>query len=150
MSDTRTAAAMTPTAKLARARSQSVGLVFMLIIQFILGIIFNLYGSMPDTGKSFGLFSNGWLIVHEVMGVLLLLAAIGLVAVAMRTGSGLAKATSWIGLLGIIAAIGAGIGFTRSVSNGNSLGMSLAFAVSLTCYVINIVRLPGESPGAGS
>jgi hypothetical protein len=149
MSETRTAA--TPTAaQLARVRSQSVGLVFMLIIQFILGIIFNLYGSMPDNGKSFGLFSNGWLIVHEIMGVLLLLAAIGLVAAAMATGSGLAKVMSWIGLIGIIAAIGAGIGFTRSVGNGNSLGMSLAFAVSLACYVINVARLPGESPAAGS
>jgi hypothetical protein len=149
MSETRTAAT-SATAKLARARSQSAGLVFMLIIQFILGIIFNLYGSMPENGKSFGLFSNGWLVVHEIMGVLLLLAAIGLVAASMGTGSGLARATSWIGLIGIIAAIGAGIGFTRSVGNGNSLGMSLAFAVSLTCYVINIVRLPAESPGAGS
>jgi hypothetical protein len=153
MSEMRTTAATPPaaaSAKLARARSQSVGLVFMLIIQFILGIIFNLYGSMPDNGKSFGLFSNGWLIVHEIMGVLLLLAAIGLVAAAMGTRNGLAKATSWIGLIAIITAIGAGIGFTRSVGNGNSLGMSLAFAVSLACYVINIVRLPAESPGAGS
>ncbi|MBV9449661.1 MAG: hypothetical protein JO345_27585 [Streptosporangiaceae bacterium] len=147
MSETRTAAAPTPTAaKLARVRSQSMGLVFMLIIQFILGIIYNLYGSMPADGKSIGLFSNGWLIVHEIMGVLLLLAAIGLVAASMGTSSGLAKATSWIGLIGIIAAIGAGIGFTRSVGNGNSLGMSLAFAIALACYVINLARLPsGES-----
>ncbi len=146
MSETRTATATEPTAKLARVRSQSVGLVFMLIIQFVLGIIYNLYGSMPANRKSIGLFSNGWLIVHEIMGVLLLLAAIGLVATAMRSGIGLAKATSWIGLIGIVAAIGAGIGFTRSVGNGNSLGMSLAFAISLACYVINLARLPsGES-----
>jgi len=145
MSEVRTAVA-TPAAKVASVRSQSMGLVFMLVIQFILGIIYNLYGSVPDNGKSIGLFSNGWLVAHEIMGILLLLAAIGLVAAAMRTGVGLAKATSWIGLIGIIAAIGAGIGFTRNVNNGGSLGMSLAFAVSLACYVINLARLPsGES-----
>jgi hypothetical protein len=122
----------------------------MLVIQFILGIIYNLYGSMPATGKSFGLFSNGWLIVHEIMGVLLLGAAIGLVVRAMGTDSGFAKAMSWIGLVAIIAAFGAGVGFTRNVNNGASLGMSLAFALALVCYVLNIVRLPGEAetPGA--
>ncbi len=151
MSDTRTAPpATTSAAKLARVRMASVGAVFMLIIEFILGVVYSLYGTMPAPGKSIGLFSNGWLIVHEIMAVLLLAAAIGLVARAMGTGSGLARAMSWVGLIAIIAAIGAGIGFTRNVDNGDSLGMSVAFAVALGCYLINIVRLPAGSPGAES
>lgn len=151
MSETRTAApAKTPSARLAQVRSASVGLVLMLIIEFVLGIVYNLYGSMPPAGKSIGLFSNGWLVVHEIMAILVLAAAIDLVIRAMRTGHGRAKAMSWVGLIAVIAAIGAGLGFTRNGDDGASLGMSLAFAVALTCYVLNIVRLPADSSGAGS
>jgi hypothetical protein len=65
---------------------------------------------------------------------------------AMGSGSGLAKGTSWVGLIGIIAAIGAGMSFTRNGASGASLGMAIAFAVSLACYVINLTRLrPAES-----
>lgn len=139
-----TTAASSERAGLVRVRQASIGAVFMLVIQFILGIIFNLYGTMPESGHSFGMFSNGWLILHEIMGVLLVLAAISLVVRALRSGSGFAKATSVAGLLAIIVAFGAGVGFTRSSDSGSSLGMSLAFAVALVCYVLNLVRLPAE------
>jgi len=135
---------MTPTARLARVRMASVGAVFMLIIQFILGILYNLYGTAPASGKPVGMFSNGWLVVHEIMAVLLVVAGIGLVIRAMGTSSGLAKATTWTGLVAIILAIGAGIGFIRDGASGSSLGMSLAFAIALACYFINVVRLPSE------
>jgi hypothetical protein len=145
MSDARTAApAQAPAAKLAKIQKvqrASSGLVFMLIVQFILGMVYNLYGTAPTAKKSIGLFSNGWLIVHEILGVLLVLAAIQLVIMAMGSGTGLAKVTSWVGLIGIIAAIGAGIGFTRNGAAGGSLGMAIAFAVSLACYVVNLTRL---------
>ena len=137
-------------AKLQRASS---GLVFMLIVQFILGMVYNLYGTMPTPGqkggtstKGIGLFSNGWLIVHEIMAVLLVVAAIQLIIMAMRSVNGLANVTSWVGLIGIVAAIGAGVGFTRNGAAGGSLGMSIAFAVSLACYIVNLTRLrPAES-----
>jgi hypothetical protein len=146
MSDTRTTAtATTPAAKLGRVRESSVGLVFMLIIQFILGIVYNLYGTMTP-GTSIGLFSNGWLIAHEIWSILLLAAAISLVIRAMGTDNGRARALSWIGLVAIIGAIGAGLSFTSNTAAGASLGMSLAFAVALACYFILVFRLPsGES-----
>jgi hypothetical protein len=147
MSDTRTAgAAVTPPAKLARIRMASLGLVVMLIIEFVFGIVYNLYGTAPTATKAIGLFSNGWLIVHVIMAILLVVAAVMAVVRAMDTSSGLAKATSWIGLIAIIAAIGAGLSFAHDGSNGASLGMSLAFAIALACYVVNLARLPaGES-----
>ena len=146
MSDARTSApaelpATARIAKIQKVQRASSGLVFMLVVQFILGMIYNLYGPMPASGKAIGLFSNVWLIVHEIMGVLLVLAAIQLVVVAMSSGSGLAKVTSWVGLIGIIAAIGAGMSFTRNGAAGASLGMAIAFAVSLACYVVNLTRL---------
>ena len=145
MSDTQTAAPpVPPTAKLARVRESSVGLVFMLIIQFILGIVYNLYGKAPAPGQPIGLFSNVWLILHEIMAVLLIGAAIGVVARAMSTSSGQVKGRSWVGLIAILGAIGVGVSFTRNGSTGASLGMSLAFAVALICYVVNVVRLPSS------
>jgi cation transport ATPase len=147
MNQTQTAdAATTPRARLARVRRATTANVFMLIIQFILGIIYNLYGTAPTSTKSIGWFSNGWLALHVVLGILLLLAGIGLVVQAMRASNGLAKAMSWVGLAGIVGAFAAGSSFTHDGSNGASLGMSLAFAVALACYVVMLIRLPaGES-----
>lgn len=147
MTETRIAGtATTQVARLARVRRAATGAVFMLIIQFVLGIIYNLYGTAPTSAKPIGMFSNAWLALHVIMGTLLVLAAIGLVVQAVRTTSGLAKGLSVLGLLGIIAAFGSGIGFTRNGAAGSSLGMALAFAVSLACYVSLLIRLPsGES-----
>jgi hypothetical protein len=140
MSETEVSAAAP---QLARLRGATSGAAIMLVIQFIFGDIFSLYGNIPSSG-SFGLFSNGWLIVHEILAVALLVAAVQLVVFATRSGIALAKITSWIGLIGIVLAIGAGIGFTRNASNGSSLGMSIAFAIALISYVINLARLPGR------
>jgi hypothetical protein len=143
MTDTQAATADTASAaRLGRVRRAATGAVFMLIIQFFLGIIYNLYGTMPTSAKSIGWFSNGWLALHVVLGILLLLAGIGLVAQAMRTSSGLAKGMAWVGLAGIIGAFAAGSSFTSNGANGASLGMALAFAVALASYVVLLIRLP--------
>ena len=142
MSDTQTVTpSTTSAAKLARVKGSSIGAVFMLVIQFILGIVYGLYGTMP-AGKSIGMFSNGWLIGHEIMALLLLAAAISLVVRAFGTDSALAKRNSVIGLIAVIAAIGAGLGFLPKGDSGASLGMSIAFAVALVFYAVNILRLP--------
>lgn len=139
-------AAATADTRLGRVRRAATGSVFMLIIQFILGIIYNLYGTAPTSTKAIGWFSNGWLALHVILGVLLILAGIGLVVQTMRASSGLAKVLSWVGLIAIIGAFGAGASFTKNGAAGASLGMALAFAVALACYVILLVRLPsGES-----
>lgn len=146
MTDTQAAGmAATPGTRIARVRRAAIGAVFMLIIQFVLGIIYNLYGTAPESGKSIGWFSNGWLALHVILGILLILAGIGLVVQSVQTSSGLAKGLSVAGLIGIIAAFGAGAGFAQNGDDGASLGMALAFAVSLTCYVVLLIRLPGES-----
>ena len=52
-----------------------------------------------------------------------------------------------VGLIGIVAAGFAGLAFTSKGSAGASLGMALAFAVSLACYVVVLVVLvPSRSP----
>jgi hypothetical protein len=136
-----------------RLRMASLGVISTLILEFIFGIAYNLYCTAPAPGKPVGLFSSAWLALHFIVGILLLLTAIMLVIRAVQAGHRLVLGMSVIGLLAIIAAIGAGISFTRDGANGASLGMSLAFAVSLACYVVNLVVLPAGTDavtGAGA
>jgi len=128
--------------QLARLRMASFGAVTMLIIQFILGIVYNLYGTAPTKAKSVGLFSSPVLALHVIMSLLLLIAAVMLLVRAIGARHRLTIWMSAVGLIGIVAAGGAGIAFAGNGAAGSSLGMSIAFAVSLVCYVIILVLVP--------
>src|SRR5271165_4430399 len=107
MSETHTAAGATGQAqarRLVRIRSSSLGAVVMLIIQFILGIIYNLYGTAPTSTKSIGLFSSPDLALHVIVGILLVIAAVGQLIRAIGTRHRLAISMSAVGLLAILAA----------------------------------------------
>jgi hypothetical protein len=147
------AAGRTQQERLIRLRGASLGVVVMLIIQFILGMIYNLYGTAPTSAKPIGLFSSPTIALHVIVGILLGLAAIAQLVRAIGARHGL---TIWLSVLGLLSIIGAGVaglGFTGSGANGASLGMSLAFATALACYVALIVVLPWSAvtrPEAGS
>ena len=148
MSDVSTAARAAGPAqasRLARLRMSSFGLVTMLIIEYILGTIYSLYGTMPTAKKSIGLFSSPVLALHVIVAVLLLIAA---VMQLVRAVGARHRPTIWmsaVGLAGILAAAFAGLGFTGSGAAGASLGMAIAFAISLASYVVIIVVLPANS-----
>ena len=136
--------------RLVRLRSSSLGAVSMLIIQFILGIIYNLYGTAPTSAKSIGLFSSPDLALHVILGILLFIAALGQLIRAITVRHPLSIWMSAAGLLGILGAGFAGLGFAGSGASGASLGMSLAFAVALACYVVLVFALPSSASSAGS
>src|SRR5271165_7088267 len=129
--------------RLSRLRRSSLGAVVMLIIQFILGMIYNLYGTVPTSAKPVGLFSSPDLALHVILGFLLLIAAIGQLVQAIGARHQLSIWLSAIGLLSIIGAGFAGLGFAGSGADGASLGMSLA------CYVVLVFALP-SSAASGS
>jgi hypothetical protein len=138
--------------RLARIRISSLGGVIMLILQFVLGMIYNLYGTAPTAAKSIGWFSSPVLALHVILGILLLIAAAGQLVRAVGTRHPLAIWMSAIGLLGILGALFAGMAFAGKGAEGASLGMALAFAVSLACYVVLVFALPsgpGREPGRG-
>jgi hypothetical protein len=155
MSETHTAASGTraagrdPAVRLARLRRSSLVVVAMLIVQFVLGMIYNLYGTAPTSTKSIGLFSSPDIALHVVLGILLFLAAVGQLVQAIGARHALSIWLSAVGLLSIIGAGFAGLGFAGSGASGASLGMSLAFATALACYVILVFALP-SSASAGS
>jgi hypothetical protein len=130
--------------RLARMRMSSLGAVMMLIVQFVLGVIYNLYGTAPTPAKHIGLFSSPDLALHVILGILLVIAAIGQLVRAIGTRHRLAIWLSAVGLLAIVAAGFAGLGFTGSGAAGASLGMSLAFAAALACYVVLVFALPSS------
>jgi hypothetical protein len=131
--------------RLARMRMSSLGAVVMLIVEFVLGMIYNLYGTAPTPKKSIGLFSSPVLALHVILGILLVIAAVGQLVRAIGTRHKLAIWLSAVGLLAIAAAGFAGLGFTGSGAAGASLGMSLAFAVALACYVVLVFALPSSA-----
>jgi hypothetical protein len=145
------AAGHTQPERLVRLRGASIGVVVMLIIQFILGMIYNLYGTAPTSTKSIGLFSGPTIALHVIVGILVGLAAIAQLVRAIGTRH---SPTIWLSALGLLSIVGAGfagLGFAGSGAAGASLGMSLAFAVALACYVALIVVLPSAaSPVPGS
>jgi hypothetical protein len=148
---TATAAGQTQAARLARLRTSSLGGVVMLILQFILGMIYNLYGTAPTAKKSIGWFSSPVLALHVILGILLFIAAVGQLVRAIGARHALTIWMSAIGLAAIVAAFFSGLGFTSSGAAGASLGMAIAFAVALAAYVVLVFALaPGPSSGPSS
>ena len=155
MSETHATARVTGQAqasRLVRLRLSSLGAVIMLIVQFVLGIVYNLYGTAPTSTKSVGLFSSPDLALHVILGILLFIAALGQLIRAISVRHRLSIWLSAVGLLSILGAGFAGLGFAGSGASGASLGMSLAFAVALACYVVLVFALPSSasvsSPGS--
>ena len=130
-----------------RIRMASFGALTMLVLQFVLGTAYSLYGTAPTSTKSVGMFSSPLLAVHVILGILLVIAALGQLIRAITVRHQLSIWMSAVGLLAILAAGFAGLGFTGSGANGASLGMSLAFAVALACYVVLLVALPSAASG---
>ena len=156
MSETHTAtsgeraAGQDPAVRLARLRRSSLGLVAILIVQFIVGIIYNLYGTVPTSAKPVGLFSSPDLALHVVLGILLFIAAVGQLVQAIVARHALSLWLSAIGLLSILGAGFAGLGFAGSGASGASLGMSLAFATALACYVVLVFALATSASPAST
>jgi hypothetical protein len=125
-----------------RLRMASFGALTMLILQFVLGTAYNLYGTAPSDGKSIGMFSSPLLAVHVVVGILIIVAAAFLVfrAVQAKIGGPVLGACA-VGLLAVLGAAGAGSAFTGNGANGASFGMALATAIAMLCYAANLVIL---------
>jgi heme A synthase len=131
-----------------RIRMASFGALTQLVIQFVLGTAYSLYGTAPTSSKSVGIFSSPLLAIHVIMGILLIIAAIMLVVRAIQARHAPSIATTVAGLLVILGASGAGSSFAQDGSNGASLGMALLTAVAMLCYAANLVIL--GKPAASS
>jgi hypothetical protein len=122
--------------QLGRLRGSSMGAMVMLILQYALGIGVNIYVTVNKGGLSEA-FKNGPLLaLHTVLGVLLIVAAIGLLVRAIIARHRAVIIASAVGLVAIVAAAGSGVSFVKSGTAGASMGMAMATAVAFLCYTV--------------
>jgi hypothetical protein len=132
--------AQAPARRLAALRGNCMGAAVLLIIQFGLGIGINLYVTLPKHKSFFPtVFSSPALAVHAIVALLLLGAVIS--ALVRAIGSRRAIVFTSAGLAAVVAAAIAGASFAGNQSNGASLGMALATAVAMFCYLAAIFTL---------
>ena len=141
-----------------RLRGQAFGALVMLIIQFAIGVVVNLYVKLPKADKGSGFFtaigravSNGpaSLAIHAILGLVILLAAISLLVRGILARQRVVIALSAVGLLAVLAAASSGAGFVGNAKASASLGMALATAVAMLCYGTCLMALSARATPAG-
>jgi hypothetical protein len=133
--------------RLSGLQRASLGALVMLVVQFGLGISVNLYTSLPAKGSAGDAFSKGpVLALHVVVGLLLIVAAIGLLVRAIIARHGPVIAAAAVGLLAIATAATQGFSFVSDGTNAASLAMALTTGVAMLCYAIALylVRTPAR------
>ncbi len=119
-------------------RTHAINTIGLLVIQFILGMLTNLFVHFPDTThlEELWAFARSQILVdaHIVVAILLLGSAIAFVIRAAR-----AKYHNWIvssaaGLIGIIIAFMGGVTFTSTQNDIYSLVMALGFMTAFIAY----------------
>jgi hypothetical protein len=145
-----------------KIQGQSFGLLIMLAIQFILGMILNLFVSLPKTypGQTGNYFSRavhgfGWaisngggivLLLHVVVAILLLLASLSLMIRTAYAKNGFWVGISIVGAIGVILALTNGLAFIGYDSDVASFVMAMGFITATLAYGTGLawgmVRVP--------
>jgi hypothetical protein len=138
--------------QLGRLRGSSFGMLVMLIVQFAIGIVVNLYVTVPAADQGSLLHAVGKalsdppaaLASHAGLGLLIVLVSVGLVVRAVIARHVPTIVASVIGLLAIIAAAVNGVRFVADGGPNNaSLAMALSTAVAMLCYAVSLFVLSG-------
>jgi cytochrome bd-type quinol oxidase subunit 2 len=118
----------------------SVTMLVMLVIQYGLGIILNLYVEVPASDAHAGILTEiatapPVLTVHAVLGVALIGTAILLVGTAAQVRDRLLAVLATAGLTTLGGAFGAGEIFVRSGQDTASMAMAILTGLALLCYI---------------
>jgi len=143
------------------ARRTSLGMTMALLVQFALGMVVNLYVTVPARDQGGGTLtaigralSGGpaALAIHAGLGLLILLGTITLVVRSVLSRRRPLIWLSAVTLLAILGAVGSGASFVNSGNDGASLGMALLTAVALACLAVILFATgsAGAPPAAGS
>ncbi len=116
----------------------SLGALSLLVVEFILGMMVNLYVEFPDANQE-----NAWhlmnssvpVFVHVLFGSLLVLVAIAHLISAIASRKIPLIVFSFLGSLGVIFAAISGSSFMENPTNLNSFLMSLGFVLALLSYM---------------
>jgi len=149
-------AAGLPDRQLVALRGNTFGALAMLIVQFAVGVVVNLYATIPAKDNGSGIFgaigralTNGpaSLAIHAGLGLLIVLAAVALVVRSIVTRHPASIVVSVIGLAAIVAAALNGARFVADGGPANaSLAMALSTAVAMLCYATGLLLLSSSRP----
>jgi hypothetical protein len=134
-------------ASLARLRRGSLAVLVLVVAEYLIGMYVNLFVTIPRADHGHGVGSaiaNGPAILatHAVIGLLLGLAALGVLVQAIMARHAGAIAASAAGLFALAFASAAGASFTTSGHPADSMAMSVLTGVGLLCYAANLYLLP--------
>jgi hypothetical protein len=144
-----------------RFRGQVLGILSMLIAQFLLGMGVNLFvkiapnhpGANPSEYFSGAARSVAWavsqspavLILHTILGILLVINSIVVLIRAYRFPSATIRVLAVLGAVGIIGAAFNGASFLNYNHDVNSYLMSVGFALAAVVYTQIIFITPSAS-----
>jgi hypothetical protein len=128
-------------------------LLIGLIIQFALGMILNLYGTIPAADARASYLQEietapGMLTAHALLGLLVLAAAAILLlrAIALRDMTVITLVAA--GLAALLGAFASGEVFVKNGENSASLSMAILTGAALLCYAGLQAILGGQRPVA--
>ena len=121
-------------------RRISLAALIMLVVQYGLGIILNLYIAVPASDAHAGIMQEiasgpAMLTVHALLGLGLIGAALVLLVRAVRLEDRVIAVLAAAGLTAIGGAFASGEIFVRNGQSGASLAMALLTGVALLCYI---------------
>jgi hypothetical protein len=135
-----------------------------LVVQFVLGMVLNLYVKIPSSVSSAGFIREVetapiTVTLHAVLGILLISAGVIAVIRAVRTARRLLTGLAGLTVAGLCAMVGAfasGEIFVRDGRGSTSLTMAVLTGVALACYINALARTvvvppqldPGQTPRA--
>jgi hypothetical protein len=136
----------TLSAAASRLRRASMAAIVLVVAEYAIGMYVNLYLAVPKADRGGGVgtaISNGpaLLSVHAVVGLLLGLAALGVLVQSIMARHWIVIAVSAVGLLALAFASVAGAGFVSTGDNSASMAMSALTGVGLLCYAVNLYVL---------
>lgn len=145
-------------------RRAHLSMSLLLLAQFVLGMAVNLFVSIPmhhpgahssdylaGSAQSIGwAIPHGgvWLALHVSLGLALILGGIGVILLAVRSGSRVAVGTAVLGGAAILGAAFNGASFLDFKHDYSSMIMAALFALALGCYVVGLATTstPAASP----
>ena len=129
-------------------------MLVMLVIQYGLGIILNLYVEVPASDAHAGILSEiatapPVLTVHAILGIALIGTAILLVARAVGVRDRLLAVLATAGLTAIGGAFGTGEIFVRDGQDTASMAMAILTGMALLCYIgtLTLATAAGREDG---
>jgi len=134
----------------------------LLVIQYLLGMVVNLYVVLPGRHPGAGAHSYfsgaasglgwvmtrgpGWAAAHAAFGLALVLAALASIALTWRPGGHIGRVTSVLGALAIVGAAFNGASFLNYGHDFSSMIMAGLWALALACYLTGML-LAARRPG---